>query len=246
MLSVWAVEAVVGGRGPIALHLSSVAVWVVDALPIVLGLAMLEAPKRVEAARSGIVPPPEPPPVVPPSPPEVPQDIIATPMAPPRRASMTPEPAARVAAPAPPERRDATPPPIPRRLAPSAGIDLAEAEAIPFGHGRTVLVVDGTTEGRALAAWLGKRDHRVVHVGDAASGSLAREAEQPDLALVDGEGVGAQALIGELGRYHVPMVVLGGATLTLPRVAVRTLRPPTARRVGEAMRELALVVDEGV
>ena len=62
---------------------------------------------------------------------------------------------------------------------------------------------------------LDERGFRVVHVGEAASGSLAREAERPDLAILDGEGVGIQALIGELGRHEVPMVLVGGASLAL-------------------------------
>jgi len=245
MLAVWAVEAIIGGRSPLQLHLSSVAVWVVDALPIVLGLAMLDAPRLLQPAESGIVPPPRPPAVTPPPAPPLTQDLIPTPMAPPRRVAAPDEPTPDTApgrtAPAALARREPTPPPIPRRL---AGVPLhtpVESNGIPEGHGRSILVVDGTAEGRGVAIWLGERDYRVVHVGEAASGSLAREAERPEIAVVDGQAMGAQALIGELGRHHVPVVVLGGASLSLPRLAVRTLRPPTARRLGDALRELEML-----
>ncbi len=244
MLAVWAVEAIIGGQDPLQLHLSSVAVWVVDALPIVLGLATLDTPKVLRAAESGIVPPPRPLAVTPSPAPALTQDLIPTPMASPRRAAEpvapTPDTTPGRTAPAALARREATPPPIPRRL---AGIPLhvSTEDGIPDGQGRAILVVAGSVEGRAVAVWLGGRGYRVVHVGEAASGSLAREAEQPEIVVVDGQAVGAQALLGELGRHGVPVVVLGGASLSLPRLAVRTMRPPTARRLGDALRELEML-----
>ena len=262
VLLVWLVESVVSGRDPLELHMASVAVWVVDALPIVLGLAMHDAPLfGIGSSRSGIVPPPQLP------------DRVGTPAPGPRiheaRRSRTPSPlpddaptpptenrrrtpAPPVGTPPPvprrltpaPVQREATPPPIPRRLAQAPTAAPDQLATIPEGGGRTILVVDGTPEGPQVASWLDERGYEVVHVGEAASGSLAREAEHPSLAVVNGEGVGMQALIGELGRHKVPVVVMGGASLTLPQRAVRTLRPPTAKRLGSALQDLAVMGSE--
>ncbi len=238
MVTVWVAEGLATGLDPLALHRHSVAIWVIDALPIVLGLALagVQLPRSAPVT-SSIVPPPPMPDVVPtprdPTPPGV--SRYASPL--PATRTATPMPVVRHATPSA-VSRDATPPPVPRRLV--EGGTVSDAVHIPKGDGRTILVVDGSAEGPTVAAWLTERDYRVVHVGDAASGSLAREAEDPEMAVVDGNLVGAQALIGELGRHHVPVVVLGGSTLSLPARSARTIRLPTAQRLGEALTELSL------
>lgn len=236
ILVCWAAEWLAHRVGPVALHRSTILAWVVDALPVTMAILGWGSGSTVRRERVDLIPPQprrmlstEPEGATPPPPPPSPL---------PHRDALTA-----------PTRRGATPPPVPSRLSTPAPVQRAVipddgVAQIPAGEGEVVLVVDGSPEGPATVSWLEERGYRVVHVGDAASGSIARQAEHPELAVVAGDAQGAEALVAELGRHRVPLIVIAGAHMQLPPVAVCTVRPLSPRRIADAFAQL-LVADEG-
>jgi len=215
-------EAWARGLPILELQTSSVTVWIVETLPLMLGLAgwgvaernaptetvSATAPRAEEpAAAAEAQPPPAPLPV-----------------------ANTPPPAPAYVP---------TPAPVPRRGELRTKTVEAPPRLVvdPRLRGERLLYVDAHPDAPAVVSELQQAGLTVVHVGDAASGSLAREAERITLAAVDPEAPGAEALVSELLRFELPVVRLGMATLTTTRQ--RTVpRPIEPSAVARALAEL--------
>jgi len=188
-------EAWLQGVGWATLHTTSVTVWVVESLPLMLGVAGYGVAdrhrpitQRAPAPNVGAQRPDVPPAAVPPPAPTYP----------------TPAPAPRTpTAKPPPPRRASLAPPEPVMLPTSL-------------EGQALLYVDRHAESPAVVSALEDAGLRVVHVRDAMSGAVAWEAEAPTLAAVDASDPNASALVRELRSDGVVLVEFGPGT-NLPR-----------------------------
>jgi len=226
-------EAWLRGMSLVDLQLGSVTVWIVEVLPLMLALAGWGVAERIAVGpqrrddepgtapaqlQGSATPSPLPSSSSAPSPVSAPRG----------RATPPPAPPAYVP----------TPAPAPRRPLRTKTVE-APPRLVVDGRLRNerILYVDAHPDAPSVVSALQDAGLSVVHVGDAASGSLARDAEAVTMAAVDPEAPGGEALISELLRHAVPVVRLGMAPTTTARM--RTVsRPVDPSAVARMLAEL--------
>ena len=210
-------EAWVRDVSLLQLQTHSVTVWVVEMLPLMLGLAGWGVAERQAMGSEGTAP--------------------SAPKASPRATSSRADDTPSVPPPAPAYVPTPAPAPPRSQLRTKTLEAPPRLQLDPRLRSHRLLYVDAHPDAPAVVSELQQAGLTVVHVGDAASGSLAREAERITLAAVDPEAPGAEALVSELLRFELPVVRLGMATLTTTRQ--RTVpRPIEPSAVARALAEL--------
>ena len=210
-------EAWVRDVSLLQLQTHSVTVWVVEMLPLMLGLAGWGVAERQAMGSEGTAP--------------------SAPKASPRATSSRADDTPSVPPPAPAYVPTPAPAPPRSQLRTKTLEAPPRLQLDPRLRSHRLLYVDAHPDAPAVVSDLQGAGLDVIHVRDPASGSLARDPERITIAAVDPAAEGGEGLVGELLRHRICVVRLGLAPTTTARL--RTVdRPVDSWALARALAEL--------